>query len=502
MSCIITYDGGTGELSLFDCIHSVLQVVAPSFGVRRACAFAQAGGCSGPFCEDQMSQNSGVTERLAQFVVETRWEALQPSVVHQVKRSLMNFFAVALTGCRAPTIETALQTLATFSGGRQAAVIGRSERIDALNAAFLNAASANVLDFCDTHAPTVIHPTAPLAPALLALGELWRVTGREVILAFVLGQEIECRIGLAMSPSHYHRGWHITATCGVFAAAAGSGKLLALNSAQMVWALGIAATQAAGLCECLGTPSKSVGVGNAARNGLLSALLAAKDFTGPAEPLTGVQGYFHALNEAPQLRLLTDGLGETWEIAKTSYKPYPCGFVVHPVLDCVLDWRHAHPQAAVARVKVFGNPLLAARTDRPHISTSGQSQVSAQHAVAAALVTGKAGVAQFARECVNDPHVAALRGKVEVVRDESFPTVAAAVEIVTADGKTHKLSQRAARGSEANPMTDNDLEEKLRDAAASVLPTNDVSVLIEAIWTLEESDDIAELTALAEPRAN
>jgi 2-methylcitrate dehydratase PrpD len=454
------------------------------------------------FCEDDMPHNPGVTERLAQFVADTRWDALNPTIVHQAKRSLMNFFAVALTGCRESTIETALQSLAAFSGGRQAAVIGRRKRIDALNAAFLNAASANVLDFCDTHVPTVIHPTAPLAPALLALGELQRVSGRDAILAFVLGQEIECRIGLAMSPSHYHRGWHITATCGVFGAAAGSGKLLALKPEQMVWALGIAATQAAGLCECLGTPAKSVGVGNAARNGLWSALLAGKDFTGPAEPLIGAQGYYHALAETPQLPFLTDKLGETWEILKTSYKPYPCGFVVHPVLDCVLDWRREHPRAVVETVKVFGNPLLAARTDRPNISTSGQSQVSVQHAVAAALVTGKAGVAQFAQACVDDPEVVALRGKVEVIRDESFPTVAAAVEIVAADGKTHKLAQRGARGSDANPMTDKELEDKLRDAAAAAIPRNDVAALIDAIWTLDESDDISSLAALAVPRTN
>jgi 2-methylcitrate dehydratase PrpD len=461
-----------------------------------------AADAPGPFCEEEMPHAPGITERLAQFVVETPWEALSAPIVHASKRSLMNFFAVALTGCREPTIETALQSLAAYSGGGQAAVIGRGERIDALGAAFLNAASANVLDFCDTHVPTVIHPTAPLAPALLALGELQRVSGRDAILAFVLGQEIECRIGLAMSPSHYHRGWHITATCGVFGAAAGSGKLLRLQPEQMVWALGIAATQAAGLCECLGTPAKSVGVGNAARNGLWSALLAAKDFAGPAEPLTGMQGYYHALAETPQLVLLTGKLGQTWEIAKTSYKPYPCGFVVHPVLDCVLDWRRAHPEAAVEKVTVFGNPLLAARTDRPNISTSGQSQVSVQHAVAAALVTGKAGVAQFAQACVNDPKVAALRGKVEVVRDESFPTVAAAVEIFTADGKTHKLSQRAARGSDANPMTDKDLEDKLRDAAVAAIPRNDIAPLIDAIWTLDESDDISRLAALTVPRAN
>src|SRR5271155_97781 len=447
-----------------------------------------------------MLHQPGVTEKLAQLVVGTRWDDLPKEVIHQAKRSLLNFFAVALTGCRTETVEIALASLVMFSGGRQATIIGRRERIDALGAAFLNAAGANVLDFCDTHVPTVIHPTAPLAPALLALGELSRVSGRDLILAFVLGQEIECRIGLAMSPSHYNRGWHITATCGVFGAAAGSGKLLALSPAQTVWALGTAATQAAGLCECLGTPAKSVGVGNAARNGLWAALLAAKNFSGPAEPLNGTQGYYHALDETPKLSFLIENLGASWEIMRTSYKPYPCGFVVHPVLDCVLDWRRENPVAEVTRVKVTGNPLLGTRTDRPNISTSAQSQVSVQHAVAAALVTGKAGVAQFADACVNDPKVVALRGKVEVLRDESFPPVAAAVEITTAGGKVHKLSQPAARGSDDNPMSDKDLEEKLRGAAAGWNPRHDVAPLIDAIWALDKSEDISKLAALTVPR--
>ncbi len=444
-----------------------------------------------------MLQTPGVTARLARFVVATQWEDLPRDVAHQVKRSLLNFFAVSFAGCRTETFETALASLKQFSGGKQAVLIGRRERIDALSAAFLNAAGANVLDFCDTHVPTVIHPTAPLAPALLALAEMQRVSGRDFILAFVLGQEVECRIGLAISPSHYNRGWHITATCGVFGAAAGSGKLLGLTPEQMVWALGTAATQAASLCECLGTPAKSVGVGNAARNGLWAALLAAKNFSGPAEPLAGTQGYFHALNETPDLSVLINKLGETWEIGKTSYKPYPCGFVLHPVLDCVIDWRRANPAAVVEKVKVTGNPLLANRADRPAISTSAQSQVSVQHAVAAALITGKAGTAQFADACVNDPKVQALRGKVELARDPSFATVAAAVEITTADGKVNKLSTAAARGSDANPMTDTDLEDKLRDAAVAWNPGHDIAPLIDAIWALDRSEDISKIAALA-----
>lgn len=448
-----------------------------------------------------MLHKPGVTERLARFIVATRWDDIPLPVRHQAKRSFMNFFAVALAGCRTGPVETALASLREFSGGRQATLVGRSERIDALSAALLNGAAANVHDFCDTHLRTVIHPTAPVAPALLALAELRRVSGPDLLLGFILGNEIQARIGLAISPSHYNRGWHITSTLGIFGAASGCGKLLGLSEQQMVWALGTAATQASGLCECLGTPAKSVSVGNAARNGLWSALLAAKGFDGPPEPLAGVQGYYAALAENPDLPQVTDGLGESWELMATSYKPYPCGFVIHPVLDCVLDWRRDHPGDEVARVVISGNPLLAIRTDRPDISTGRESQVSVQHAVAAALVTGKAGLDQFTDASVRDAKVAALRRKVEVMRDPAFSTIAAAVEITTADGKVHKLSQPAARGSDVNPLSDADLEEKLRIVAAAWEPGYDTKPLISAIWALEESSDVSKLASLAVPRS-
>jgi 2-methylcitrate dehydratase PrpD len=447
-----------------------------------------------------MLHKPGVTQDLARFVVTTRSDDIPSVVRHQAKRSMMNFFAVALAGCRTGPVEIALRSLAEFSNSKQATVVGRAERTDALGAAFLNAAGANVHDFCDTHLRTVIHPTAPVAPAILALAELRRLSGPDVLLGFVLGNEVQARIGLAISPSHYNRGWHITSTCGVFGAAAGSGKLLGLDQQQMVWALGTAATQSAGLCECLGTPAKSVSVGNAARNGLWSALLAEKGFDGPPEPLAGVQGFYHALNETPDLSLVTEGLGESWEIMATSYKPYPCGFVIHPVLDCVLDWRRDNPKGEVTRVVVRGNPLLGVRTDRPDISTGRESQVSVQHAVAAALVTGKAGIDQFTDACVQDAKVRALRGKVVVERDDSFSTIAAAVEITTADGAVHKLSQAAARGSDVNPMSDADLEGKLRTVAAGWEPRYDAGPLIDAIWALDRSTDVSGLMSLAVPR--
>jgi 2-methylcitrate dehydratase PrpD len=447
-----------------------------------------------------MLHKPGVTESLAQHIVATRWDDIPPPVRHQAKRSLINFFAVTLAGCRSRPIEIALRSLAEFSGGWQVTVIGRTERLDALSAAFLNAASANVDDFCDTHVATVIHPTAPVAAALLAWAELRRVSGPDLLLALILGNEVQARIGLAISPSHYNRGWHITSTCGVFGAAAGSGKLAALDERQMIWALGIAATQSAGLCECLGTPAKSVSVGNTARNGLWSAMLAEKGFDGPAEPLAGVQGFYHALVERPDLSRVTDAWGDRWEIMATSYKPYQCGFVIHPVLDCVLDWRRDHPAADVARVVVRGHPLLSVRADRPNVSTGREAQVSVQHAVAVAIVFGKAGLDQFTDACVADPDVLKLRDKVEVLRDESFSTIAAAVEITTADGKVHQLAQAAARGSDVNPLSDHDLEDKLRMLAAGWNPHYDVAPLIDAIWTLDKAVDVSKLASLVTPR--
>jgi 2-methylcitrate dehydratase PrpD len=447
-----------------------------------------------------MLPRPGVTQTLARFVVDTRWEDIPEQARHEAKRALLNFFAVAIAGCRTEPVELALKTLAEFSGGKQATIVGRTERIDALGAAFLNAAGANVFDYCDTHLPTVVHPTAPLAPALLALAELRRVTGPELLLAFVLGFEIECRVGGAVSPGHYPRGWHITSTCGVFGSAAGAAKLLGLKENQVVWTLGNAATQSAGLCECLGWPAKSVSVGNAARNGLFSALLAEKGYSGPVEPIAGAQGFLAAMGEPPNWAALTEGLGRSWEVNDNSLKPYPAGFVIHPLLDCALDWRHRHPGAVVEKVAVRGNPLLLQRTDRPEVATGRESQVSLQHAVAAALVLGKAGLDQFTDACVNDAAVKEMRRKVDVASNPAISTIAVEMDLWTKDGKKHSVSTEAARGSSANPLKDSEIEQKLLDEARTWRPTHDIRPLIDAVWELDKSGDVSNLAAMTVPR--
>ena len=449
-----------------------------------------------------MVDRPDVTRSFGAFVAGAKWDQLPEPVRHEAKRSLLNFIATALAGCREDAVEMTLASLATFSGPQQATIIGRTERLDALSAAFLNAASGNVFDFDDTHLRTVIHPTAPVAPALFALAELHPIAGRDLLLAFALGVEIECRIGNAISPEHYARGWHITSTCGCLGAAAAAGKLLGLDAQRMVWALGAAATQTGGLVECLGTPAKSLSVGNAARNGLWSALLAERGFNGPPAPIEGRQGYFNAL--APSWidwSALVDGLGETWELQKNTYKPYPAGIVVHPAIDAALMLRQAHAIApeTIARIVVRGHPLLAARTDRPDVKTGREAQVSVQHSVAAALQYGEIGLAHYTDACVHDPAVTALRARVEVEQDDSIAVESAMLRILTTVGTERAMTVPAARGSLQQPMNDRDIEDKLRTLAAAWNPNHDVGPLIDAVWALDRSEDAGSLLRLTRP---
>lgn len=440
-----------------------------------------------------------VTATLAGFIAECRWADLPQAVRKEARRSLVNFFATGFAGCNEPPIVKALETLRPFGAGGNASVIGRTDRLDAATAAFANAMSANVFDFDDTHPATIIHPTAPVAAALFAYAEVHGMSGEDLLLAFVLGAEAFCRIGNAVSPGHYRRGWHITSTCGVFGAALATGKALRLPREQLVWAIGNAAVQTGGLVETLGTMSKSISVGNAARNGLLSALLARDGFSGPPQPLEGERGFLRIATDAPQLDAVCTGLGDTWELLTNTYKPYPCGVVLNPVLEaCIALSADARLNVDdIERVEIVGHPLLRERTDRPGVTTGRSAQVSAQHAVAVGLARGKAGLAEFSDAAVADPALRAIGGKVRFVDDESYAVDAARVTIRLSAGDTLERLVEHAYGGPARPMTDADLERKVRDLAAHGRFAGDTAPLIDALWNLERCADAAAVMRLA-----
>jgi 2-methylcitrate dehydratase PrpD len=448
-----------------------------------------------------------VTSTLASFVSHCQWSDIPDSVRHEAKRSLLNFFAVSLSACKDPTIEKALHTYLRFSSNPKATVIGRRERADLLTAAALNAMSANVFDFDDTHIPTIIHPTAPVAPALFALSEQQPMTGQALLLAFVLGVEVECRLGNAISPAHYARGWHITSSCGVFGSAAAAAQILGLSPQQIVWAFGCASAQAAGLVETLGTMSKSVSVGNAARNGLLSALLAQDNFDGPDQALEGVRGFLHVTADQPDLTGLLADLGETWQLSRNTYKPYPCGVVLNPVIEACLAFtqQREFSQARLShieRIELVGQPLLRQRTDRPNIKSGRESQVSAQHAVAVSLVRGRAGLAEFSDEAVSDQDLRNLGAKVSFVEDASYSVEAAQLRVFFDDATAPSVVIiENAQGSLSKPLTDQALENKLRVLCEQGGSGVDPEALIERVWTLDKAPDVASLIKLAQAPA-
>jgi len=443
-----------------------------------------------------------VTRRLAAFARNTRWENIPEAVRHEAKRSILNGFATALGGCREPAIDKSLSVLQRFSGAPTCRIVGRRERSDMLLAAFVNAMSANIFDFDDTHPATVIHPTAPVAPALFAFAECERRTGTSLLRAFVLGGEVECRIGRAVSPWHYARGWHITATCGVFGSALGVGALAGLTEEQFAWALGNASVQAAGLVEALGSMSKSIGVGNAARNGIISALLAAEGFSGPAAPLEGARGFLPVYADAPDLDVLLDGLGESWEIGRNTYKPYPVGVVLNPVMEACIDLHRAGTVAIedVAEVELTGHPFLRQRTDRPDVATGREAQVSAQHAIAIVLRRGRAGVAEFSDAAVAETARDGIRPPVRFVDDASYDIESVRMAIRTRQGATHVVEIADTRGGSRKPMSDADLVEKLVMLAENGGFDRDVRPLADAVWSLDTAPDAAALMELCSRR--
>ncbi|MGE8943158.1 MmgE/PrpD family protein [Leptospira interrogans] len=443
-----------------------------------------------------------ISAKLSEFVVACRWEDIPANVRAEAVRSIFNGFGTALGGAGDSVTRRMLATLLPFSGPQNTTVIGHQARTDMLTASFVNAAALNVFDFDDTHEGTIIHPTAPVLPAIFAFAEQHKLTGRDILLAFVVGAEVECRLGNAVSPGHYRKGWHITSTCGVFGAAAAVGKLLGLDQSQMLAALGIASAQSSGLVETLGSMAKSVGVGGSARGGLVAALMAKEGVEGPAYPLEGPRGFLPVMSDGFDLTKTVDDLGVTWELQKNMCKPYPCGVVLNPVIDGCLELREQHgfDPHAIDSITVTGHPLLKERTNRPNVEIGREAQVSAQHTISVVLLTGRAGVEQFSDVAVQDQAVRQLRVKVRPVEtDPSMDVESIRLTALMANGQTLEKRITEPRGSLLRPLTNQELETKFRSLAAFGAPDVDVEHLIPLLWDIENASDAGSIMQFARP---
>jgi 2-methylcitrate dehydratase PrpD len=393
-------------------------------------------------------------------------------------------------------MDIALAALAPMAGAAQASVLGRGERLDILHAALLNGISSHMFDFDDTHLKTVIHPAGPVCSAILALAEHRPVSGEDFVHALVLGVEVECRIGNSVYPNHYDTGWHITGTAGVMGAAAACGKLLGLNEQQMVWALGIAATQSSGLREMFGTMCKPFHPGNAAKNGLMSALLAEKNFTSSNRGIEAPRGFAHVLSTKFDPSEIIDGLGKTFEIDLNTYKPFACGIVIHPIIDACVQLRNEHKLAGdeIESVLAKVHPLVLELTGKKTPQTGLEGKFSVYHSAAAGFIYGAAGEREYSDAVVRDARVIALRDKVTAVVDTTMHEDQTLVEVKLKDGRTLSKYVEAAIGSLKRPQTDADLEAKFRGLAEDVLPKAQVDKVLGLAWkvgALASAGDVA-----------
>ena len=440
-----------------------------------------------------------VTRRLARYVVSARPEDLPDSVRKEATRTLLNWVGCAVGGSRHETVDTAISALSPFSGPAQATILGRHERMDVLHAALMNGISSHIFDFDDTHLRTIIHPAGPVASAILALAEYRPVSGADFLHALVLGAEVECRIGNAVYPAHYDVGWHITGTVGPFGAAAAAGKLLHLSEQQMVWALSLAATQPVGLREMFGTMTKSFHPGRAAQNGFTAALLASRNFTSSNAGIEASRGWASVLSTARNYAAITENLGAHYEISENTYKPFPCGIVIHPAIDGCIQLRNQHNLAAgqIERVELKVHPLVLELTGRKTPQAGLEGKFSVYHAVAAALIVGVVGEKQFSDQAVRNPATVALRERVVAVVDPAIAEDQVRIVIVMKDQRRLEQYIEHCAGSARNPMTNGQLEAKFTALADGILPPEQTRRLMELCWNIAALPDAAQVARAA-----
>lgn len=441
-----------------------------------------------------------VTRTLARFVAGHPSRKWSDAVEHEAHRTLLNWLGCAVGASRHEAADAVLAAIETLQPAPQATVLGRDKRVDMASAALVNGITSHVFDFDDTHLKTIIHPAGPVASALLALAEVHDAPGRDVIDALVLGVDVACRMGNAIYPDHYDRGWHITGSTGMLGAAAACARLLRLDESRTAMALGIAASQPAGLREQFGTMSKSLHPGAAARVGLMAALMAQHGFTASARALEAPRGLAQVISPKYTWSEFTSELGERFEISFNSYKPFACGVVIHPCIDACaqLRARGVRPDA-VERIEMRVHSLVLELTGRKEPADGLQSKFSVYHGCAVGLIFGRAAEEEFSDAVARRADVVALRGKVFATVDDRIDEAAADVVAVLSDGRREHVFVEHAIGSLQRPLTDPGLEEKFHGLVDPVLGQARANELVEACWKLGARGSTRALAALARP---
>jgi 2-methylcitrate dehydratase PrpD len=437
---------------------------------------------------------SDATGRLARYVLGTKLKDLPIEVRVEARRAFLNILGCMLGGARHATVDATDAAFGPFAGPPKATLIGRGAKTDPLHATLINCLASSVHSFDDTHALAIVHPSGPVAAAALAVAEQQPIGGANFLAAFALGVETVCRVSMAVSvaPARGTIAWSQTGIAGGLGAAVAAGKLLGLDEDAMRRAIGIAASQAAGIRVMHGTMTTALMPAQAARTGLAAALLAAQGFTASLIGLEGRYGYLSVFAEEPHLPHLLGDFGDRFEVLRNTYKPYPCGIVIHPILDACLQLKrnHALNHGDIERVAINASPAAMALTDRRNATDEFQTHVSLYHWVAVAFIRGTARTTDMLTEVALDPAIVAFQERITAVRDEAIAPDAAEVVVSLRDGQKLTCRIEHCIGSESQPMTDEQLGEKFLDLAETSIGVERGRKLIAACRAIETASDV------------
>src|SRR6058998_10578 len=448
--------------------------------------------------------------RLARFVIGLRLDDVPSSVVTKAALLALDTLGCALASTRYDFGRAAVQTAERLGGPQESTLVGRKVRETAANAVLANATLAHGLDFDDTREDAIVHTGSVAVTTSLAVGEARGASGRAALEAMVAGVETMCRVGLAVPGKFHARHYHPTALAGAFGAAAVAGKLHGLTEDELVHAFGICGSQAGGIIEYLadGSWTKRLHPGWAAHAGVTAALLAQAGFTGPQTVFEGAHGFYQAFaggHDETRLDDLLTSLGRRWEIEQLTFKPYPCGSIAHPYMDCALrlrEWHRLRPdEIALVRCRTAEGPVprlwepLAAK-QKP--LNGYASKFSLPYLLAVILVKGRATLAEFTDEAVHDEAVLRVAAKVTYEHD---PTIdyprqfVGHVAIRLHDGRIVEERQDHPRGGPEFPMAREELEAKFRGNAVLAVSDEQASRVIQLVGQLAAP---AQITSLME----
>src|SRR6195256_266095 len=453
-----------------------------SFGAIAATMLPGSGPAQ-PSAPSEFPTNAGLTKYVGTFVTQTKYREIPSDVIELGKKSILDGLGLALAGSRAESGSISRRYVEQAGVTRgNATIIGSAQKTSPRFAALLNGISIHADDFDDTQLAAakdrvyglLMHPTVPVLPAIFALAEQRRVTGKDWMLAYHLGAEVECKTGEAIAPRHYQDGFHTTGTCGPFGSAAACAKLLNFDLSKTLKTFGLAASHSGGLRENFGTMTKPYQAGHAAESGLVSAELVALGWTAAEQILEADRGFFHAAGGSYDATAIMDRLGNPWTFASpgVSLKPYPSGSLTHPAmteLARLIEANDIKPDQ-VEKVDCGANHNMTTTLLHHQPKTGLEAKFSMEFCLAILLVERKAGVGEFSEKVVHRPDVQEMIRRINFYVDPEaesagFDKMTSILKIHLKDGTVITGRADFAKGSPANPMTFEEAATKFRGCA-------------------------------------